>query len=115
MNSKTKGPAGVPNATAAQSRILALNDTQFLVLARDSLGRGEPLRPSIGVLLIDTRGATNIAGTHFETGTTPVAEAVSWRLPSRRCSRVELVNILNTTQLAKNSARTWTSLHTDAV
>ncbi|MGJ4942684.1 esterase-like activity of phytase family protein [Bradyrhizobium sp. HKCCYLS1011] len=62
--------------TAAQSELLALNDHQFLVLARDSSGgftaksAGSVYR---SVDLLDISGATNIAGTAYDSPTTPVA------------------------------------------
>jgi hypothetical protein len=63
--------------TAAQSELLALNDHQFLVLARDSsVGPTFPGTPGSvyrSVDLLDISGATNIAGTAYDTPTTPVA------------------------------------------
>jgi hypothetical protein len=67
--------------TAAQSELLALNDHQFLVLARDSsVGEtyGATVPPTPGSVyrsidLLDISGATNIAGTAYDTATTPVA------------------------------------------
>jgi uncharacterized protein YhjY with autotransporter beta-barrel domain len=98
-----QGSGAAPNATAAQSELLALNDTQFLVLSRDGLGlglgTGNPVFKS--VLFVDTAGATNIAGSAFETGTTPISPSgnlVSTIVPVQQS---ELVNMLNTTQLAK--------------
>jgi hypothetical protein len=63
--------------TAAQSEMLALNDHQFLVLARDSsVGEISPKTPGSvyrSVDLIDIAGATNIAGTAYDSPGTPVA------------------------------------------
>jgi hypothetical protein len=63
--------------TAAQSEMLALNDHQFLVLARDSsVGETFPKTPGSvyrSVDLIDISGTTNIAGTDFDNAGTPVA------------------------------------------
>ena len=63
--------------TAAQSELLALNDHQFLVLARDSsVGSTFPATPGSvyrSIDLLDISGATNIAGTAYDTATTPVA------------------------------------------
>jgi hypothetical protein len=60
---------------AAQSELLALNDKQFLLVARDS-GRGfatkDPTSLYRSVDLISIAKATNIAGTDFD-GTKPVA------------------------------------------
>jgi uncharacterized protein YhjY with autotransporter beta-barrel domain len=94
---------GAPNRTAAQSELLALNDTQFLVLSRDGLGLGTNLGNSVfkSVLLIDTTGATNIAGTNFETTTAPISPNGVLSTTIRPTQQVELVNMLNSTQLAK--------------
>ena len=60
---------------AAQSELHALDDHRFLVISRDS-GHGFGLKDSTSVYrsvdLIDTTGATNIAGTAFDAAT-PVA------------------------------------------
>ena len=91
------------NRTAAQSEILALNDTQFLVLSRDGSGLGQANTPPTykSVLLVDITGATNIAGTPFETGYTPVAPAGVLASTITPVQQTELVNMLNTTQLSK--------------
>jgi uncharacterized protein YhjY with autotransporter beta-barrel domain len=95
--------SGSPNRTAAQSEILALNGTQFLVLSRDGNGLGQAnLNPVFkSVLLVDTRGATNIAGTAFDTGTTPISPNGVLTSAIKPVSQVEVVNILNATQLNK--------------
>lgn len=63
--------------TAAQSELLALNDHQFLVLARDSsVGETFPKTPGSvyrSIDLLDISGATNIAGTAYDKASTPVA------------------------------------------
>ena len=62
--------------TAAQSEMLALNDHQFLVLARDSgAGFAAALPASVyrSVDLIDISGATNIANMQFDDPAHPVA------------------------------------------
>jgi hypothetical protein len=62
--------------TAAQSELLALNDHQFLVLARDSsAGFTAKSNGSVyrSVDLLDVAGATNIAGTAYDSPSTPVA------------------------------------------
>ena len=98
------GGGGAPNRTAAQSEMLALNDSQYLVLARDGIGRGSgasatnsPVFKS--VLLVDTTGATNLAGTGFETGTTPIAANGTLASGIVSVQQVELVNMLNPVQL----------------
>jgi hypothetical protein len=62
--------------TAAQSEMLALNDHQFLVLARDSsVGFTNANAASVyrSVDLIDISGATNIAGTAYDNPSNSVA------------------------------------------
>ncbi|MFT3784320.1 MAG: esterase-like activity of phytase family protein [Nibricoccus sp.] len=98
--------SGNPNKTAAQSEIVAIDNTHILVLARDGNGlgatsSGQPVFKS--VLLVDLAAATNIAGTLYDleggditpgNGTTlaPGITTLSW---------AEAVNMLNETQLAK--------------
>lgn len=95
--------SGAPNRTAAQSELLALNDTQFLVLSRDGDGLGLANAPFVykSVLLVDTTGATNIAGTPFETSYTPIATGGVLNSAITPVAQTEVVNILNSTQLAK--------------
>lgn len=62
--------------TAAQSELLALNDHQFLVLARDSNGGFTAKSPGSvyrSVDLLDISGATNIAGTAYDSPANSVA------------------------------------------
>jgi hypothetical protein len=100
------GDGGAPNRTAAQSEMAALSDHQFLVLARDGIGRGAHSSPSPtpvvkSVLLVDTQGATNLAGSRYETGPEPVARAgklVDGIVPVRS---TELINLLNPVQLRR--------------
>ncbi|HUD51706.1 esterase-like activity of phytase family protein [Parvibaculum sp.] len=102
------GTGGTVNRTAAQSEILAINDYQFLTLARDGgtgLGTGATNNLTYrSILLVDTRGATNLAGTTYETSYTPVDTLVGGSVvldPSiAPVSQTELVNMLNPTQLA---------------
>lgn len=102
------GTGAAPDRTAAQSEMLALNDTQFLVLARDGLGRGVAANASTSatpmyksILLVDTAGATNLAGTPYETSTTPVASNGTLVPSIVPVTQVELVNLLNPTQLGR--------------
>jgi uncharacterized protein YhjY with autotransporter beta-barrel domain len=97
---------GNPTATAAQSEVLALNNSQFLVLSRDGNGRGANGNANAiafkSVLLVDTKGATNLVGTPYA-GTTPISTTVA---PANGggllepgitpVQQVELVNMLNT-------------------
>ena len=101
---RNKGDGAAPDKTAAQSEILALSDRQFLVLARDGNGRGGgATRPAVyrSVLLIDTTGATNIAGTPYETSAKPIAPNGVLEAGIVPVKQVELVNLINPTQLAR--------------
>ena len=101
---------GAASATGAQSEILALNNTQFLVLSRDGNGRGTNGNANQiafkSVLLVDTAGATNIAGTAYA-GTTPISTTAAANGSGALVpgivpvQQVELVNMLNTAQLSK--------------
>ena len=98
------GAGAAPSRTAAQSEMLALNSSQFLVLSRDGIGRGTNPTASTtpifkSVLLVDISGATNLAGSQFETGTTPIASNGSLVAGIVPAAQVELVNLLNLTQL----------------
>ncbi|CAN7591650.1 esterase-like activity of phytase family protein [Phenylobacterium sp. LjRoot225] len=103
----TAGDGGAPNATAAQSEMLALNSNQFLVLSRDGIGRGadpnaanSPVFKS--VLLVDTTGATNIAGTTYETAANgAVSPGGALNAAIKPVQQVQLVNMLNPVQLGK--------------
>jgi hypothetical protein len=59
---------------AAQSELLALDDSHFLLLCRDGNGLGQKNPTSLyrNVEVLDVTGATNIVGTPYE-GLTPVA------------------------------------------
>lgn len=88
--------------TAAQSELLALNRNQFLVLSRDGNGLGNgDTRPAVfkSILLVDTTGATNLAGTPYETSYTPVSPGGVLNSSITAVKQSELVNMLNTTQL----------------
>ena len=97
------------NATrvAAQSELLALNRTQFLMIARDS-GNGFSLSGATSafrqILLLDTRGATNIQGTAFE-GTTPVSPGGALAAGITPVAQTTLINMNDNTQLARFGLR----------
>jgi outer membrane autotransporter protein len=100
---RDNGDGGAPNRTAAQSEMLALNDTQFLVLSRDANGLGTGNTTPIvfkSVLLVDIGGATNLAGTVFD-GTTPMAPGGVLRSDIRPAQATELVNMLNPVELGR--------------
>ncbi|HEY4368918.1 MAG TPA: esterase-like activity of phytase family protein [Steroidobacteraceae bacterium] len=101
------GDGGRANRTAAQSEIRALNQHQFLMLSRDGngLGTGND-RPLVfkSVLLVDTAGATNLAGSAYETNTTSVlrrADDVELKADIRPAQWAELINLLDSSQLAR--------------
>jgi hypothetical protein len=101
---RNKGDGGEPDKTAAQSELLALSDHQFLVLARDGNGRGGgATRPAVyrSVLLIDTTGATNLAGTDYEISTRPISPKGVLEPSITPVKQVQLVNLINPTQLAR--------------
>lgn len=99
------GNGAAPNKTAAQSEIRVLDNHTFLMLARDGNGLGaDGGKPIVykSVLLVDTDGASNLAGTVYETSTTSVVgsdghlrsdiHAAAWK---------PLVNLLDPTDLAR--------------
>ena len=109
------------NKTAAQSELIALNRQTFLVLARDSHGNGSgksayaPAAGAVGyaaqpmvyksITLVSTQGATNLAGTAYETSHTSAVRgagatlAPAYGLTAAQCT--DFVNLLNPTQLAR--------------
>jgi hypothetical protein len=100
---RSNGDGAAADRTAAQSEILALNDTQFLVLSRDGNGLGQANLPPVfkSILLVDTTGATNIAGTAYENSYTPISPGGVLVPSIVPVQQTELVNMLNTTQLGK--------------
>jgi len=94
---------GAANRVAAQSELLALNQTQFLVIARDSAGRGLAASESLyrRVLLYDISGATNIAGTAFDQPGTPLAPAGVLAPGVVPAARTEFIDLNDRAQLAK--------------
>jgi hypothetical protein len=101
------GNGAPPNRTAAQSEIVALDSRRFLMLARDGAGHGAAGNAPIvykSILLADVAGATNLAGTGYETGTASVLQdQASPKLKQQiiPVEWVELVNMLNPVQLAR--------------
>jgi hypothetical protein len=104
-------PTEGKKATAV-SEIRAVNDHQFLVLDRDGYGRGK-IDPGLDtlvplykkVVLVDTTGATNLAGTgnDLEKGAPGQISLPSGALPAdiTPVAKKEFVDLLDTTQLAK--------------
>jgi hypothetical protein len=95
------------NKTAAQSEVRALNRHQFLMLARDGDGLGTDNEKPIvykSVLLVDTDGASNLAGTAYETATESVLrspDATALKPAIKPASTVELVDMLDPVGLAR--------------
>ncbi|HEL4246939.1 esterase-like activity of phytase family protein [Stenotrophomonas maltophilia] len=98
---------GKLDRTAAQSELRALDDNRFLLLARDGNGLGKDGDDPIvykSVLLVDVSGASNLAGSTYETDTTSVlADAADTTLkagivPARSD---ELLNLLDRPLLAR--------------
>lgn len=101
------GDGGPPDRTAAQSEILALDDHRLLMLSRDGAGLGAAGDAPVvykTILLVDLAGASNLAGTGYETGVAsllrdPASAALQPRIVP--AEHVELVNMLNPVQLAR--------------
>ncbi|WP_312163981.1 esterase-like activity of phytase family protein [Phenylobacterium sp.] len=101
------GQGGPPDRTAAQSEIRALDDHRFLMLSRDGAGRGAASGAPVvykSILLVDVAGATNLAGTPYETGAASLLQDPA--SPALRpgivpVQQVELVNMLSPDQLAR--------------
>jgi hypothetical protein len=117
----TKGVGAAANKTAAQSEIVALSSTTFMVLTRDGNGNGAgnagPKATSTGVgyadnplvfksiALVSTANATNLAGTIYETGYTPTVTGTAGTLAPIAgivaATTTDFVNLLNANQLAR--------------
>jgi uncharacterized protein YhjY with autotransporter beta-barrel domain len=100
------GNGTATNRTAAQSEMIAINGTQFLMLARDNgAGQGVPAGSPIvtkSIYLVDISQATNIAGTAFETTAAGQVSPNGVLNPAITPARtVEVINMLNTPQLAR--------------
>jgi len=96
-------PLGTGTRVPAQSELLALNNTQFLVLARDGNGRGNASVTSLyrAILVYDITSATNIAGTAFDTSATPIAPGGVLASGIVPATSGILVNMNETDELAK--------------
>ena len=100
------GTGGSADRAAAQSELVALSPTTFLVLTRDGNGNGsgDNGRPLVfkTVSLVTTTGATNLSGTQYETGYTAAASGISGPTAGITAAQaVPFVNLLNPTQLAR--------------
>lgn len=98
-------PVGTATRVPAQSEVHALNSTQFLVLARDGNGRGIASTTSLyrKILIYDITGATNIAGTAYDTPTTPIAPGGVLATGLTPATSAVLIDMNNVAQLAKFS------------
>jgi hypothetical protein len=94
---------GTATRVPAQSEMLAINNTQFLVLARDGNGRGVANPTSLyrSILVYDISSATNIAGTAYDTPTTPIAPGGVLAAGIVPATSAVLVDLNNTAQLVK--------------
>ncbi len=100
---RSKGDSEAPNKTAAQSEILALSDTQFLVLSRDGYGRGDGKGRGMVykcVLLADLSSATNLVGTPQD-GLATVAPGGELQQGVTAVAYTEAVNMLNLADLRR--------------
>lgn len=99
----TKTAAGA-TLVCAQSEILAINNTQFLVLARDAgFGHTYPIATSTyrKILIYDISSATNIAGTKFDDSANPIAPAGVLDTAIKPATRAEFIDLNDSAQLAK--------------
>jgi len=88
---------------AAQSDMVSLSNTQFMVLARDGNGHGTATPSSLyrKVLVYDISGATNIAGSKYDRADTPVAPAGVLAKDIVPAQSVEFVDLNDGSELAK--------------
>ena len=99
----TRTAAGA-TLVCAQSELLAINNTQFLVLARDAgFGHTYPIATSTyrTILVYDIGSATNIAGTKFDDPANPIAPAGVLDASIKPASRADFININDGAQLSK--------------
>jgi len=99
------------NATAAQSEIIALGNSSFLMLPRDGNGLGRGTTDVIvfkSVQLVDFASATNILGTYDAEGSV-VSPAGVLAPGVNAAASAEIINMLEPTDLAKFGLNTNTS------
>jgi hypothetical protein len=94
---------GANTRIAACSEILAINNQQILVLARDSNGRGTSNPTSLyrKVVLYDISGATNILSTAYDSSATPISPGSILNAGIVPAVSAALVDINDANQLAK--------------
>ena len=91
------------NGTAAQSEIVALGNSSFLMLPRDGNGLGKGTTVPItfkSVQLVDIASATNILGLYDAVGE-QISPAGVLRAGINAAASAEIINILEPTDLAK--------------
>ena len=121
---RSKGDGAIPNKTAQQSEIVALSKSSFLVLTRDGNGNGSGNaaynaagvgladNPQVykNIALVSTLGATNLAGTIYETTYAPAVTGPNTASNPMTLAPVagivaatttDFVNLLNVNQLAR--------------
>jgi hypothetical protein len=100
---------GLPQVASVGDFAL-LNGRQFLVLVRDGLGRGSTT-PSLyrAIVVFDLTGATNIAGTAFDTVATPVAPNGVLAASVTPATSAVLIDLNDTSQLSKFGLNNSTS------
>ncbi len=99
----TRTAAGA-TLVCAQSEILAINNTQFLVLARDAgFGHTYPIATATyrKILVYDISGATNIAGTRFDDPANPIAPNGVLDASITPAARRDFIDINDAAQLAR--------------
>ena len=99
------------NATAAQSEIVALGSTSFLMLPRDGNGLGRGTTDPItfkSVQLVDFASATNILGA-YDTEGNAVSPGGVLAAGVNAAAAEEIINMLNPADLAKFGINTNTS------
>ena len=88
---------------ASVGDMVTLSRRQFLVLVRDGNGRGADEARSVyrAVLIYDTTGATNLAGTAFDSPNTPAAPNGVLSASITPATSAVLIDINDATQLSK--------------
>jgi len=97
------GNGSALDATAAQSELVALSGTQFLMLPRDGNGLGKGTVDPIvtkAVQLVDLDGATNVLGLYDAEGN-QISPAGVLRSDIIPASSIVVVNLISSTDLAK--------------
>ena len=88
---------------ASVGELTMLNSRQFLVLVRDGNGRGSSSTASLyrAVVVYDLTGATNLAGTAFDTAGTPVAPSGILAASVTPATSAVLINLNDNAELVK--------------